>query len=232
MAFFSPIFSKYVLFVWNKLCPPIKWLIFRRVWWLLMLLTVLELISQSSNFSRITTLRNGVFSPLFSKYVRFVWNKLDKLCPPIKWLIFRRAWWLLILLTVLELISLRFVSQNRINQPATRYGHTSQRQITSCVPENFCEKIFFSATEFCRGDKSHKFCLIWFFCAPTCCGDKILLRRQRFSQKFSSTHGGEICRRIRIAATGCCNLAKTCPPIFNGKMKNPFLLWGVVLFQM
>ena len=99
---FSALFSKYVLFVWNKLCPPIKWLIFRRVWWLLMLLTVLELISQSSNFSRITFLRNGVFSPLFSKYVRFVWNKL---CPPIKWVIFRRAWWLLILLTVLELIS-------------------------------------------------------------------------------------------------------------------------------
>ena len=67
-----------------------------------MLFTVLELISQSSKFSRITTLRNGVFSPLFSKYVRFVWNKL---CPPIKWLIFRRVWWLLILLTVLELIS-------------------------------------------------------------------------------------------------------------------------------
>ena len=67
---FSPLFSKYVLVVWNKLCPSIKWLIFRRVWRRLMLLTVLELISQSSNFSRITTLRNGVFSPLFSKYVR------------------------------------------------------------------------------------------------------------------------------------------------------------------
>ena len=43
-----------------------------------------------------------------------------------------------------------------------------------------------------RGDRSlhvyrsHKFCLIWFF--ATCCCDKILLQRQRFSQKFSSTH--------------------------------------------
>ena len=58
--------------------------------------------SQSSNFNRITILRNGVFSPLFSKYVLFVWNKL---CSPIKWLIFRRVWGLLILLIVLELIS-------------------------------------------------------------------------------------------------------------------------------
>ena len=34
--------------------------------------------------------------------------------------------------------------------------------------------------------RSHKFCVIWFF--ATCCCDKILLQRQRFSQKFSSTH--------------------------------------------
>ena len=58
--------------------------------------------SQSNNFNRITILRNGVFSPLFSKYVLFVWNKS---CLPIKWLIFRRVWGLLILLTLLELIS-------------------------------------------------------------------------------------------------------------------------------
>ena len=65
-------------------------------------LTVLELISQSSNFSRITILRNGVFLPLFSKYVPLVRNKLY---PPIKWLIFQRVWAPLILLAVLELIS-------------------------------------------------------------------------------------------------------------------------------
>ena len=99
---FSPLFSKYVLFVWNKFCPSIKRLICRRVWGLLILLTVQELISQSSKFSRITILRNGVFSPLFSKYVLFVRNKF---CPPIKRLIFRRVWAPLILLTVLELIS-------------------------------------------------------------------------------------------------------------------------------
>ena len=79
---FSPLFSKYVLFVWNKLCSPIKWLIFRRVWGLLILLIVLELISQSSNFARITILRNGVFSPIFSKYVLLDRNKLY---PPINW---------------------------------------------------------------------------------------------------------------------------------------------------
>ena len=38
-------------------------------------------------------------------------------------------------------------------------GDTSQRQIALCVLENFCE-IFLSAIEFCRSNKSHKFCLI------------------------------------------------------------------------
>ena len=47
-------------------------------------------------------------------------------------------------------------------------------------------KIFVAATEFCRHNKSHRFSLIWFF--ATCCRDKILSRRLRFSQKFSSTH--------------------------------------------
>ena len=47
---------------------------------------------------------------------------------------------------------------------------------------------------FCRRSKSHKFCLIWFF--STCCCDKILLQKQRFSQKVSSTHEA-ICRTCR-----------------------------------
>ena len=51
-------------------------------------------------------------------------------------------------------------------------------------------KIFVAAKEFCRRNKSHKFSLIWFF--ATCCSDKILLRRQRFSQNFC-THEA-ICR--------------------------------------
>ena len=53
-------------------------------------------------------------------------------------------------------------------------------------------KIFVSATEFCRSNmlqkfKSNRIC-------ANCCGDKILLQRQIFSQKFSSTHEA-ICRR-------------------------------------
>ena len=46
-------------------------------------------------------------------------------------------------------------------------------------------KIFFSATEFCRRKKLHKFSLIMIFCN--------LLWRQRFLQKFSCTHK-VICR--------------------------------------
>ena len=60
------------------------------------------------------------------------------------------------------------------------------------------KEIFVSATKFSHHNKSHKFCLIW-FCA-TCCSIKILLQRQRFSQKFFSTHD-TICRCII-----CCNL--------------------------
>ena len=69
---FSALFRKYVLFVWNKLCPPIRWIIFQGVWRLLILLTILKLISRSSHFARITILWNGVFSPLFNKYVLIV----------------------------------------------------------------------------------------------------------------------------------------------------------------
>ena len=64
------------------------------------------------------------------------------------------------------------------------------RQIASCVLENFCENLC-RCNRICRRNKSHRFSLIWFF--ATCCSDKILLRRQRFSQKFSGTHEA-ICR--------------------------------------
>ena len=95
------------------------------------------------------------------------------------------------------------VGTHRRQVAATRWGDTSQRQIASCVLENF-EKMFVAATEFCRRNKSHRFSLIWFF--ATCCSDKIPLRRQRFSQRFSSTH--EAISRCdvsphRVAATCC-----------------------------
>ena len=66
----------------------------------------------------------------------------------------------------------------------------------------FCVKIFVSATEFYRRNMSQKIKSDRVF--ATYCGDKILLRRQRFSQKFSSTHEA-ICRcdvsPQRVAAT-------------------------------
>ena len=64
-------------------------------------------------------------------------------------------------------------------------------------------KIFVSETEFCRCNKSQKIMSDW-ICA-TCCGNKILLQLQRFSQKFSSTHGA-ICRcnvSLRHVAATC-----------------------------
>ena len=61
---------------------------------------------------------------------------------------------------------------------ATCRGDTLQRQIASCVLENFCENL-------CRRHKSHRFSLIWFF--ATCCSDQTLLRRQRF-HKNSPVH--------------------------------------------
>ena len=63
----------------------------------------LDLISQSSNFARITILRHGVFFTFISKYnALLVWKKL---CLPINyWLMFWRVWALLNLLTVIELV--------------------------------------------------------------------------------------------------------------------------------
>ena len=64
-----------------------------------------------------------------------------------------------------------------------------QRQIVLCVLENFCENLLspqqnFVAPTCCKKSmKSDRIC-------ATCCGDKILLQRQRFSQKFSWTHKG------------------------------------------
>ena len=76
---------------------------------------------------------------------------------------------------------------------ATCRGNTLQRQIASCLLENFCENLC-RCNRICRRNKSHRFSLIWIF--ATCCSDKILSRRQRFSQKFSSTHEA-ICRQLR-----------------------------------
>ena len=59
---------------------------------------------------------------------------------------------------------------------ATCCGDTLQRQVASCVQENFCENLC-RCNRICRRNKSHRFSLIWFFAtfvAATkfCCGDK------------------------------------------------------------
>ena len=92
-----------------------------------------------------------------------------------------------------------------------------------CVYRRIFVKIFVAATEFCHHNKSHRFSLIWFF--ATCCSNKIPLGRQRFSQKFSSTHKAICCCDMSphhvaatsrptcshgvwsVALTCCCNLS-------------------------
>ena len=68
---------------------------------------------------------------------------------------------------------------------ATRCGDKSQLQVTLCVRENFFVKVSVSETEFCRHNKSHKIKSDWICTTP--CGNKTLLLRQRFPQKFSRT---------------------------------------------
>ena len=81
---------------------------------------------------------------------------------------------------------------------ATCHNNTSQRQIALCVLENFCENL-------CLGNRS-----LWQQHVAenqirqnfvTCCGDTILLQRQRFSQKFSSTQSD---LSLRCVAATCC----------------------------
>ena len=101
----------------------------------------------------------------------------------------------------------------RCSDVATSCSNTSRRQITSCerrlvaasrgsdkslrVYGRVFVKIFVSATGFCSRNKAHKFCLIWF--SVTCCGDKIMLQRRRFSQNSSSRHEA-ICTEHRCDA--------------------------------
>ena len=77
--------------------------------------------------------------------------------------------------------------------PATSCSNTLRRHIASSVLEKFV-KIFVSATEFCRRDKSHKFCPIWFFVAAT----KFCFREKDF-HKNSPVHTerfvAAMCRR-------------------------------------
>ena len=87
---------------------------------------------------------------------------------------------------------------------ATCRGDTLQRQIASCVPENFCENLclrnrILSLQQVAKNQIRLNLCDLL--------RRQILLQRQRFSQKFSSTHEA-ICR---VAATSCCNLSPSVP---------------------
>ena len=91
---------------------------------------------------------------------------------------------------------------------ATRCGDKTQLQVALCVRENFFVKVSVSETEFCRHNKSHKIKSDWI--SGTRCGDKTLLLRQRFPQKFSRTrkllqqliarpvHTKRFCRRDQL----------------------------------
>ena len=130
-------------------------------------------------------------------------------------------------------VGLRSVHTRR-QVAATCCDGTSQQQITSCVLEYFCKNLC-SATEFCRSNmlqkiKSDRICV-------TCCGNKILLQRQRFFHKISPVHTkwfvSMMCRHNMllqlvarpvqtdwsVAMTCCCNLSPSVyPPLSVGAL--------------
>ena len=70
-------------------------------------------------------------------------------------------------------------------QPHVTATHHSNKSL--CVYWCIFVKLFVTATEFCHCNRSLKFSLSWFF--ATC----VATKRQRFSQKFSSSYEA-ICR--------------------------------------
>ena len=93
---------------------------------------------------------------------------------------------------------LLYRSDDKLLQPVARHVAGTDRFV--CSGEflgNLC-----LSNRILSLQKLHKFSLIWF--CPTSYGDKILLRRQRFSQKFSTT---EICGcrvSLQRVAANCC----------------------------
>ena len=89
-----------------------------------------------------------------------------------------------------RILSQQHVVKNQIRQNLCDLSRrTSQQQIPSCVLENFCENLCFCnrilSQQHVAKSKSDRIC-------ATCCVDKIMLQRQRFSQNFSWHEG--ICR--------------------------------------
>ena len=110
---------------------------------------------------------------------------------------------------------------------ATCPGDTLQRQIAWYVLEDFCENLFrcnkiLSSQQVAQIQSDLIF--------STCCSDKILLGRQRFSQKSSNTHQA-ICRcnvsPRHVAATCrpmCIDLWKWQRPFTKGTTATPRLV--------
>ena len=90
---------------------------------------------------------------------------------------------------------------------ATRWGNTSQRQIASCVLENFHENLclrnrILSLQQVAKNQIRLNLCDLL--------RRQILLQRQRFSQKFSSTHEAICCCNVSPQhVAGTCRLVCT-----------------------
>ena len=80
-------------------------------------------------------------------------------------------------------------------------------------------KIFVPGTDFCRCNQSQKIKSDWI--RSTCCGNKILLQRQKFLQKFSGIHEA-ICR--------CYNLSPSMHRLcLSNNSPTPLLIGGLLL---
>ena len=90
--------------------------------------------------------------------------------------------------------------------PATSCSNALRRHIASSVLEKFV-KIFVSATKFCRRDKSHKFCPIYFLqhvaATKFCCREKDFHRN---SPVHTERFVASMCRRnmlLQLVAGSC-----------------------------
>ena len=85
---------------------------------------------------------------------------------------------------------------------ATCRGDTLQRQIASCVLENFCENLS-RCNRILSPQQVAQIQFDLIFCDML--QRQILLRRQRFSPKFSSAHEAICCCDVSPLSPGCCN---------------------------
>ena len=107
---------------------------------------------------------------------------------------------------------------------ATRWGDTPQRQIASCVAENFCENLclrnrILSLQQVAKNQIRLNLCDLL--------RRQILLQRQRFSQKLSNTHEA-ICRcnvSPRHVAATCCLV---CTDLYEDRVRRDIISYIIV----